>query len=171
MSYCVVSTNTYVFVGGQDNTLDDFARFAMHIGNHVVVPTSLSMFDMSRIVAKDPRNNALVPFTRALDKAQIHTMIVNRVRCTGEDGDDYQFKVAAAEKALVEELTETLQAATDRDVEVDLMREIPGKFLQTMLEQEKPLVGLTVPSSSAATLGAARDNLDHLASLVFRVVD
>lgn len=163
-----VPANVHLVIWDIDNTLDDYATFALSVSNKVCIPASLNLFDFERLVV-DPRNNPLFGFIAALPpktRPVYSTVIFNRLRCVknAEDGLG-EFEISAADRSLREEL-ETRFTEHGNFEHFTIMRELAPTILSAMYAQKTPIIFLKQTPQLGSALEGAKQNLETIARLL-----
>jgi cellulose biosynthesis protein BcsQ len=158
-----VPSSVDVVIFDLDNVLDEYARFALMVSNHVIIPSSLNLKDFKRLCV-DYRNNSIFDFLNGLPAKQRPTVkgvIFNRVKCFKEETDDDQgeFQITASDASLRDQLIGLFGAKTPVHT-FSLMRELPPSTIFAMLDASKPIPML--PSNKA--YDSAKENLKRLAN-------
>lgn len=121
------------------------------------------------------RNNSLFDFVEQMNHPSLKyaAVIFNRVRCNAdyqpdeENPDRAEFKIASSETTLRDQLARQFTTRIRNDHQVCLMRELPGRLLNMMMTQKRPIVSIENTPQVRDTLNAANKNLATIAAKVF----
>ena len=157
-----VPASVDVVIFDLDNVLDSYAKFALMVSNHVIIPSSLNLMDFDRLCI-DPRNNSVFDFILGLPKKHRPTVkgvVFNRVKCMANDADDgNDFKISASDATLRDKLIGMFRAKIPVET-FALMRELPPSTIFSMLDANRPIAML----ADTKPFESAKENLRRLAN-------
>ena len=162
-----VPSSVDVVIFDLDNVLDTYAKFALMVSNHVIIPSSLNLMDFERLCI-DPRNNSIFDFIKELPKKHqptIKGVVFNRVKCIGnaaDDEDDEDFKMSASDSSLRDKLVGMFNAKLPVGT-FALMRELPPSTIFAMLDSSKPIPFL----ANTKPFESAKSNFRRIANSLF----
>lgn len=157
-----------VVIWDLDNTLDDYATFAMSVSHKIIIPASLNLDDFERLVT-DPRNNALFSFVQDLPaklRPTYSTVIFNRLKVLkNAENATAEFEISAGDQSLRETL-ETRFAENGQFEHFTVMRELAPTLLNAMYSQKLPIVYLKPTSQLTSAYEGACQNLNNIARFI-----